>query len=229
MLSMSLQSCEPFHYPGEYYNTSKKRPGRYGTHEEACRESGPIKRNGRLQLPDLFVAQGNIQCFNVRVEMFDLAPTNDGENVGCFVHDVGNGHYKTKRSVDVFMFLVMHYLPVVILFTPTSFATFSSDADTFLSISVRSWGGPYLRPSSPVAHRCSSSASVRNFPLASTFHGASAIPARSIAFVRPSCSVTFGTSHENNLALEIPVHDVPSTLVARDGRQGMVSGILVCL
>ena len=40
--------------------------------------------------------------------------------------------------------------------------------------------------------------------------------------------ITFGTRHGNDLALEIPVHDVPSALVDREGRQSVISSILIC-
>jgi hypothetical protein len=47
------------------------------------RGESEVKWHDRLQLLNLFRCEANAECFDISKQMFNLPPTNDGEDVRC--------------------------------------------------------------------------------------------------------------------------------------------------
>lgn len=107
-------------------------------------------------------------------------------------------------------------VPDVMLLAPTSSATFSMARQTLRSDSLRFQSPKMARPPSPLSRRFFSSASVRIFPAARTFQGAKAIPIDNASAgghsVKPNKHTMFD-AHGEDIAFDIPLHDVPRALV----------------
>lgn len=185
--------------------------------------------------------------------MFDLPASDDRENKGGLVHSVRDSNWSRVlinvlySDVGMVRFGKRLNAPAVICFAPTCSATFCSAAHIFFSDSLRSHSSMKLRPFSPDALRASSSASVRIWPPASTFHGVRAMPIRIQGQENHLCAVsvglgskggeeemdddyrTFVTAHRKNLAFNVTFDDGVSGLVGHEGCFPSVLGVFVGL
>lgn len=115
-----------------------------------------------------WVLQRNRQRLDVLMQMLDLAPSGNGENVWRLLHDILYAIAIAATAISPSFF------PCALAI---SLATFSSVRDIFFSSSDRSqFRSRITRPFSPVCRRLSSSASERSLPAPITFQGASARP-----------------------------------------------------
>lgn len=109
--------------------------------------------------------------------MFDLTSTHDGEDVRDLLHDPGDRNCEVGGVSDARRNRGGKCVPEVMLFAPTSAATFSRARHTLRSDSVRFQSSPKMeRPPSLDAMRLCSSASLRILPPERTFQGENAIP-----------------------------------------------------
>ena len=65
---------------------------RQTTHECTVRET-EVEGQDALEVLDVLVLKRNVEGFDVGHEVFNLTTTNDGEDVGGLLHDVGDGNY----------------------------------------------------------------------------------------------------------------------------------------
>ena len=54
-----------------------------------------VERNNVVESFDLLGGERDGEGFDVLVEMFDLTPSNDWEDIRCLVHDPSNGDCRT--------------------------------------------------------------------------------------------------------------------------------------
>ena len=57
-----------------------------------------FKRSDALDLLNMILCEGDLKSFNVRMQVLDLAPTNDGEDVGSLLEDIGDGDFQSKSA-----------------------------------------------------------------------------------------------------------------------------------
>ena len=60
------------------------------SYNHAMRES-EIERDNSFEIFDLLGGQTDIQCFYVIHQVFNFPTTNNGEDIGCFLHHVCDG------------------------------------------------------------------------------------------------------------------------------------------
>ena len=63
-----------------------------GTDDEAAGEAD-VEGYGALDLLHVVLGEHDVEGLEVRVELLDLAPADDGEHVWDFLHDVRDGDY----------------------------------------------------------------------------------------------------------------------------------------
>ena len=71
-------------------------PARHCTYDEI---SGPpkIKWNGALDLSDMLFREGDVERFKVCVEVLNLAPADDGEDIRRTLHHVRDSDWVCVR------------------------------------------------------------------------------------------------------------------------------------
>ena len=60
------------------------------TYEVTVRES-KVERKDALEVLDVLLGKRDVQSFDVGLELLDLAPADERENVGQLLHNVCNG------------------------------------------------------------------------------------------------------------------------------------------
>lgn len=69
---------------------------KYCTYNHSSGETG-IERNDALNVGDMFGRQGDIQGFEVLHEVFDLASSDDREDMRSLLHDICNSNYGERK------------------------------------------------------------------------------------------------------------------------------------
>ena len=79
---------------GEEEDRTDKNPP---THDKVVGEA-QVQWSDRIEEFEVLVRKGNVQGFDILQEVLDFASTNDGEDEGRLMEDIGDGNCETDRK-----------------------------------------------------------------------------------------------------------------------------------
>jgi hypothetical protein len=79
---------------GEEEDRTEKNPS---THDHAVGET-QVQWSNRIEELEVLVRKGDVQGFDILQEVLDFPSTNDGEDEGRLMEDIGDGNCETDRK-----------------------------------------------------------------------------------------------------------------------------------